>query len=261
MKNFLISSFLLLFTFSLSAQLNSILRNAAKSEGQAIKNAARHSGDDIANATKNNLDEGVNAAKNNLDETAHSLQPGARKALDKAFEKCVDEFYKKINELTEDYIKEKIIEALENLFKDDIYLYEIESNTNYPTLRQSVAKKLQRDQVNIAEVRILLYGRAVQGFKIDADKLFRIYFKMSNTFARDELQKMLSNENCSDDIINAVKSIAERRKISLNYDSCKKESPEEGTDFFYSALGFGIIALFVYAFFRGFWKKKANEVE
>ena len=97
MKNFLISSFLLLFTFSLSAQLNSILRNAAKSEGQAIKNAARHSGDDIANATKNNLDEGVNAAKNNLDETAHSLQPGARKALDNAFEKCVDEFYKKIN--------------------------------------------------------------------------------------------------------------------------------------------------------------------
>ena len=251
MKKTIIYSFLLLLSYSSSAQLNAILRNAAKSEGQAIKNAAKHSGDDIANAAKHNIDETAHAAANHVDETVHSLQPGAKKALANAFEESTDEFYKKLQELTEDYIKEKIGESLQELFKDEIYLFEIESNPNYPTLRQSVAKKLQRAQVNITEVRLLLYGRSVHGFKIDKNKLFKLYFSMSNTFARNELQKMLSIGNCSDDIKNAVKSIAENRKLSIKFDEvCKKQSPEEDSDYLSTAIGLGIIALIVYAFFR-----------
>jgi hypothetical protein len=116
-------------------------------------------------------------------------------------------------------------------------LYQIETNTRYESIKAAIAKKLNRPKVLTTEVRALLLGFEIQGFKIDSDKLYYIYLKFSDRFLAEELNDLLINSNCSDEIKTFAKKLAEKRKVNII--SCDKEEDEE------HSIVFDILALLI----------------
>jgi hypothetical protein len=228
MKKILISFLFTLSSFYLSAQWSSALKQAAKSEGQILKNAAR-TGDEIANGAHNHLDE----AGKSITSASH--------AVEKAIQKNVNEFYEELFELSVNIAEEIADYAAENHKTKYNYLFEIEKNDKYNILYQAICKKLNKDNVNQSEARKLLLGREVDGKKIEAGKLYGVYFNFSNSFAKDELSKMLVNSNCSEEMKKEVKSIAEKRDPDMKFDVCQEEN-----NILYTLLGIAFLGFLAY---------------
>jgi hypothetical protein len=208
----------------LSVQCKSALKQVVKTEGQLIDDVARN-GDEIVNGTKNNLDDVSN------------LLPGVNHVADNALKKNIDDFYSDILEKSVDLVLAIADMKLDELEKEQKILFEIETNNQYDTLKLAIAKKLNKQRVQTSEVRTLLLGKAIQGFKINSEKLYFIYYQFSDSFAEKELNKLQVNNNCSDEIQTYVKEIAVIRKVNIN--SCDKEEEEE------HSIVFDILALLI----------------
>jgi hypothetical protein len=225
MKLLFVSLIVTLSFCCLSVQCNSVLKQVVKTEGQLIDDVARH-GDDVANGAKNHLDETIKSGSNT-----------ARNSVNIVFKKGIEKFKKEIRDLSEELVSRIAEMSLEELVKEQVFLYEIETNKRYDSLRIAIAKKLNRPKVLTTEVRAILLGREIQGFKIDSDKLFYIYLKYSDSFFSEALNDLQVNNNCSDEIQTYVKQLAEKRKVKIY--SCDKEEEEE------HSIVFDILALLI----------------
>jgi hypothetical protein len=225
MKLLLVSLIVTVGFCCLSVQCGSALKQVVKTEGQLIDDVARN-GDEVANATKNHLDETIKSGSNT-----------ARNSVNSVFKKGIDKFKKGLLAFSEEALKEILKMSLEELEKEQFLLYQIETNTRYDSLKVAIAKKLNRPKVLTTEVRALLLGFEIQGFKIDSDKLYYIYLKYSDRFLAEELNDILINSNCSDEIKNFAKKLSEKRNVNII--SCEKEVEEE------HSIIFDILALLI----------------
>jgi hypothetical protein len=236
MKLLLVSLIVTLGFCCLSVQCNSALKQVVKTEGQLIDDVVR------------NGDETANAAKNHLDETIASSSPSVKNAFNTALKKNIDRFHKGLLDLGEDAIKEIVEMSLEELIKEQVFLYEIETNKQFEALKLAIAKKLNRPKMEWYEVRSLLVGAKVYNYKIAPEKLYRLYFRFSDSFAKEELNNLLVSNNCSDEIESIVKDLATKRNVPIN--QCEKEEDS----IFYVILGILFLGCIAYTAIYYVWK-------
>jgi hypothetical protein len=244
MKLLFVSLIVTLSFCCLSVQCNSVLKQVVKTEGQLIDDVARN-GDDIANGAKNNLDETIKSGSNT-----------ARNSVNSVFKKGIEKFKKGLLAFSEEALKEILEMSLEELEKEQFLLYQIETNTRYDSLKAAIAKKLNRPKVLTTEVRALLLGREIQGFKIDSNKLYFIYLKYSDRFLAEELNNLQVNNNCSDEIQTYVKQLAEKRKVKIY--SCDKEEEVEEHSIVFDILALLILGGIGFAILIYLWKGLKN---
>lgn len=107
-----------------------------------------------------------------------------------------------------------------------IYLNEIFSNRNYPKLYNGICKKYKRDTLKKHEVEYILLGNKINGIGIDSSKLYNVYFDFSQTFAKEELEKLQVLYKCDNTANTEINSIAQNKNIELKGQVC--ENKEEG---------------------------------
>lgn len=107
-----------------------------------------------------------------------------------------------------------------------IYLKEIFSNRNYPKLYIGICNKYKRDALKKQEVEYILLGNKINGIGLDSSKLYNLYFNFSQTFAKEELEKLQVLYKCDNAANSEINSIAQNKNITLNDQIC--ENKEEG---------------------------------
>jgi hypothetical protein len=207
----------------INAQVRATLKNLFQSgERQVAKNLVR---EEAAAVTKLRL--------------SKNLSKGCENNIAKFWEKyhCSD-----LIDFGAD-LAEEIEKNKNNQKRIIIYLNEIFSNRNYPKLYTGICKKYKRDTLKKHEVEYLLLGNKINGIGLDSSKLYNLYFNFSQTFAKEELEKLKLFYNCNEALNVEINSIALDKNIKLNKSICY-QAEEEGT--LESVLGFIILAVVLY---------------
>jgi len=109
-----------------------------------------------------------------------------------------------------------------------IYLKEIFSNRNYPKLYIGICNKYKRDTLKKKEIEYILLGNKLNGIGFDSSKLYNLYFNFSQTFAKEELEKLQVLYKCDNTANLEINAIAQNKNITLNDQICENNE-ESGT--------------------------------
>ena len=126
-----------------------------------------------------------------------------------------------------------------------IYLKEIFSNKNYPKLYIGICNKYKRDTLKKQEVEYILLGNKINGIGLDSSKLYNLYFNFSQTFAKEELEKLQVLYKCDNAANSEIKSIAQNKNITLKDQICENNEEGGGT----AATIFGLIIFVIVLYF------------
>lgn len=192
--------------------------------------------------------------------TAHEIHPALKgvKTSAKNIEGHRGSLSKFWNTYKED-LKEVGEEILSTAMEEGVevaqQVYEILNNPKYPELYKAICKKAKCESISTKDIILLLVGQKVMAIQIEDIKLYRIYFLMSNTFAKKELEQLLTVNNCESEPTENIKSYAAERKISLNLDLCEeithKLKEEEKSNLIIGLVFFACIGiLIIYFFYR-----------
>jgi hypothetical protein len=167
-----------------------------------------------------------------------------------AFAELIEKHEFKISILEEsiDFELEQEEMRKEEINRKENYLLEVIQKFGYQNLHDKICEKVGVNNLSKTQVISVLCGYNVLNYQISADKLYHIYFDHSNSFAKDELDKILVQSNCDSDIVKEVKEIADFRKVTLSTSFCK----EDNLDFY---IGCAIILIIVTAVFYSTLKK------
>jgi hypothetical protein len=159
-----------------------------------------------------------------------------------------------IKEIAESIGEEAFSNGLEETVKISFYLNEIVQNKNYPTLYKAICKKLHVSSASKVDIIVLLIGQEVQNLTIKPEKLYQIFFLMSDQFALEEMNGMLRSTECSSERANKIFQIASSRKLELNKELCiQPQKKKNDGDAFAGILllsGMGYLTYRIYRFIR-----------
>jgi hypothetical protein len=224
-KIFILIGLQLLFSFNGNAQARAALRNLFQSGEKQVAKALV------------------------LEEAATITKLRLNKNLTKGCENNILNFWEKYHcsdiidfgvDLAEEIEKNKA-----NQKRLSIYLNEILSNVNYPKIYSGICKKYKRDTLKKHEVEYILLGNKINGIGIDSNKLYNLYFNFSQTFAREELEKLKLFYNCNDEVNEEINDIAQDKNIKLNTAICYKAEKDGTAE---NIIGFIVLALVLYFF-------------
>jgi hypothetical protein len=207
----------------LRAQLGPVLRDLFKSgERQVVKGVVREEASTLVK---------LNASKN--------LSKGYKNNISKFWEKyhCTDVIDMGAEFTTEIEKRKNNNEAI------IVYLKEILSNPNYPRLYIGICNMYKRDTLKKQEVEYILLGNKINGVGLDSGKLYNLYFNFSQTFAKEELEKLQNFYKCDNAANVEINSIAQKKNIALNVQSCENE--DEG-GIAETVFAFFLLALLLY---------------
>ncbi len=156
----------------------------------------------------------------------------------------------KFKDIAKDWGEEYLGQKLEDGANVVQYLYQIYHNPHYPSLYRAICKKIKVDTIHSADVVLLLIGQKVNNFSIKPDKLYRIYFLLSDHFARNELQQMASNSLCGSKDLQFIKKLAVQRKVDVDLSSCQEEQSEDDDGVFWGLLILAGIGYMIYKLIR-----------
>jgi len=103
------------------------------------------------------------------------------------------------------------------------YLNEIFASKQFSKLYLALCKKIKKDSLSKNEIGKLLVGHRINGYGIDSNKLYNLYFILSNTFAKEELEKLQVYYKCNPERNKEIKTLAEKRTVSINQTECSDE--------------------------------------
>jgi hypothetical protein len=228
----------------LTAQASAILRNIiAKGEQQAAKTIIREEAEAIAKASTHLADDVTLPAVNSL-KASKSLAEGYQNNIKKFWENNQD----KVLDGTSNLIQAILEKNEESDKQKKLYLDEIKAHVNYPNLYKAICRKIKKDTATTVEANALLLGYKLNGIGIDSNKLYNVYFTFSNTFAKEELEKMIGFYNCDESKIQEIVVIGQKRNISLNKNICKDSETEGGL--FEAILGLGFLVFIGYILYK-----------
>jgi hypothetical protein len=156
----------------------------------------------------------------------------ASKNLSKGYKANITKFWEKYH-CTDVYgfgvdFAAEIEKNKKNQERTIIYLKEIFSNRNYPKLYIGICNKYKRDTLKKQEVVYILLGNKINGIGLDSSKLYNLYFNFSQTFAKEELEKLQVLYKCDNTANLEINAIAQNKNITLNDQICENNE-ESGT--------------------------------
>ena len=218
------------------AQLGPTLRNLfLPGERQVAKSIAREEAAALAVAHRSKS--GIQMAR-----------LSASKNLSKGYKSNITKFWGKCHSDVIDFgvdIAEEIEKNKKNQVRTIIYLNEIFSNRNYPKLYIGICNKYKRDTLKKQEVEYILLGNKINGIGLDSSKLYNLYFNFSQTFAKEELEKLQVLYKCDNAANSEIKSIAQNKNITLKDQICENNEEGGGT----AATIFGLIIFVIVLYF------------
>lgn len=110
-------------------------------------------------------------------------------------------------------------------------LKEIYHNPKFSLFYIETCKKFKQDSISNQGILTLLLGRKWCNFNIDSMQLYKIFFSLSNTFAKQELQQELILSNCDPALLERIKTIAKERNIDLDYQTCSNLSNNSNNNY------------------------------
>jgi hypothetical protein len=202
---------------------------------------------------KNLFQSGERQVAKNLvrEEAAAATKLRLSKNLTKGCENNIEKFWKKYH--CSDVIDfgadlaEEIEKNRSNQEKISIYLNEIFSNVNYPKIYSGICKKYKKDTLKKYEVEYILLGNKINGIGIDSNKLYNLYFNFSQTFAREELEKLKLFYNCNVAVNQEINDIAQGKDIKLDKAICGQADGDGALE---SIIGLIAFAIAVYVLWR-----------
>ena len=181
------------------------------------------------------------------EEAATLVKLSACKNLSKGYKINISKFWKKYHCTDVIDIGAEFATEIEKRKKNDqaifVYLEEILSNSNYPSLYIGICNMYKRDTLKKQEVEYILLGNKINGIGFDSSKLYNLYFNFSQTFAKEELDKLQNFYKCDNGAKEEINSIAQKKGIVLNIQSCDNEK-EGGTA--ETVLALFLVALLLY---------------
>lgn len=165
----------------------------------------------------------------------------------------ISNFYKKNKSIFKDIGEEVLLNEIQDGTEVAIQLNEIQNNPQFGKLQSILSKKMKLNNLSKMEVFLILLGQKVHSYQMSDADLHKIYFLMSHSFAKTELQRMLDENKCAPDTSKKIKLYAKSRNIPLKLQRCEqiKEPNQEG-DTLYGIVGLIFLIGIAYLIYKIF---------
>ena len=114
---------------------------------------------------------------------------------------------------------------LNHIFENNkpTFIQEIMLNNSYPSLYKKLCKDFKVASLSRSQIEVILSGLKFNNNIVKPDELYIIYFELSNTFAKIELEKLKLNYKCDRDATITLDEISERRNFILKEYECNDD--------------------------------------
>lgn len=238
LKIFSLNKWLFIFLFitpieNSSAQIGPIFKSIFKNGAKSSKTIVIEETEAIAKNVLKTSDESLIILQSNkelADGYKLNLNDFVKKNKKRIIEESLDFSSEVISESSSELIPQNYDT---NSRKELVFVGEIFSNKNYPNLYKKICEKFKVISLTKNEIIRILNGSNYGGDCIKPNKLYSIYFGLSNSFAKIELVKLQIHYKCDETAINIINNIAAKRKIKLIENKCENN---ENTDFVFGSV-------------------------
>ena len=241
---FIFLIFILSNTFKSYAQLRSIFKNIISSEKVILR--------ETAVISSKNMNKGTRFLFKKSDEVLIKISNESK--ISEGFKKNVKDFGEDIIDYGSEFITTDTPDSETKNTSSFNYLNEIEINNLNPHIYKILCAKFKKDTLNRNELKLALTGQTINNISISKEKLYKLYFILSDKFAYNELIKIYTYYSGNKIKQEKIEALALDRGLVI--DSEEKTSKEEETSYIDIIFGFLILILILYIIFKIYIKIK-----